>query len=553
MGDNPFNAMLDPGKQGTITGFIGGLMGNPTQEQAQGSATGRALQELSALREQGATPQQALLKWFQTPSGQDYFANAGPNGLKALTDGLTATQAPAPVMHNLPEGSQLYRQDSQGNLTLGANNPKQYPPTTLGPQDIAIDRSGNKIAENPNEKSSEEPADVRSFKFFTQLARLPKDEIQRLAALKADPTPNDPNSVKNIAIDKLIKDYQLDPRLGQALKADAISVIPLKNEFGQDTGAVTVYDKTNPSAGAQIINPGKSQPTTEGSPAAPLPGQTPGSGAATGVLPPAPVEPAVVPPAPAAKKQTSIPDQNPKYFGTKADMFLGSGAVSRALAGTSSVTEQLDPKLIIPEGAKAEDRKTMIETLRSDLAAMGQLGGGIGVNKGVLEGYLKLAPRGDVFDSPHQAIQKGIRLYEHIQQEVQAEEEKSHNPRLNIEERKASIARAEGWKRVLRDLPTYDELSAMEKSIREGTAGAPTASGGVKVLLDAAGKAITEGTKQVGEVRSATGAAASPDIASMSDIDLQALDPRTLKSKADLTAYTRRIEALQRRRVKGVR
>ena len=86
MADNPFtssyHSILDPGQSGTIMGTIGGLMGAPTASQAAGSATGQALQELSALRDQGLSPQQSLLKFFQTPTGHDFFVNAGPNGLK---------------------------------------------------------------------------------------------------------------------------------------------------------------------------------------------------------------------------------------------------------------------------------------------------------------------------------------------------------------------------------------------------------------------------------------------------------------------------------------
>lgn len=548
MGDNPFSAMmnggyssaLDPGQGGTLMGFVGGMLGAPTAKQAAGDATGRALQELSALRDQGMTPQQSLLKWFQTPSGQDFFSTAGPDGLKQLTEGIQATMAPAPTIHNMAPGGKLAATDQTGATKIVAENPQQFPNQVLGPGDIQVNGQGQKLGENENVKG-DEPADVKSFKFFTQLAKLPPSEIKRLAALKADPSPNDPNSVKNIAIDKMVKDgFITDPQLALALKADTITILPLKTEFGQDTGAITIYDKSNPSAGAQVINPGGRGPAaTQGSPQNPLPGTTPGNGAGTGALPPVPAEPAV--------KPKTIPEQNPNYFGSKQSMFLGSGAVAKSLGAASSISEQLNPKGIIPEGAQANDRQTQIDTLRSDLSAMGQLGGGIGVNKGVLEGYLKLAPTGGLSESPHEAVQKAIRLHEHIQQEVQAEEEKSQNAKLPMEERKQSVARAEGWKRVLRDLPTYDELGKMEKAIREGTAGAPTIAGGVKTLIDSAGKVLTEGKKQVKEVQSVTGAP-SVDIDTINNPkELLAIDPRTL-DRGNKIKYIRKLEALTKQR-----
>ena len=536
--DNPFgrtyNAMLDPSKQGTISGFIGGLMGAPTQEQAAGGATGRALQELAALRQQGATPQDALMKWFQTPGGQDFFANAGPDGLKSIAAGLATMQAPAPTLNNMPEGSQLASTDQFGKTNIVATNPKSFAPTIVGPQDIAIDRSGNKIAENTNIKG-DEPADVRSFKFFAGLAKLPKAEIERIAALKADPTSKDPNSVKAAAVEELTKKYGLDPRLAEALKADIIKIIPIKNEIGQDTGDISVYDMSNPAAGAQIIrSPRKTAEPT-------VPGTTPSTGAATGALPAAPAEPDTSKPGP-----NGIPQSNPKYFGTKASMFLGSGVVPSALAGASAIGEQISPKMVIPEGAQANDRQTMIDTLRSDLAAMGQLGGGIGVNKGVLEGYLKLAPTGGARESPHAAIQKGIRLYEHIDQEIQAEEQKFNNARLPIEERKASQARAEGWRRVQRDMPTYEEMQKMEESIRNGTSGASTVAGGVKTLMDAGSKILTESKKQAADVSKELPNTAKPvDFEAMSPQELLAVDARTLQ-RNDKIKYLRKLDALKK-------
>lgn len=545
MADNPFgssyNAILDPNQGGTIMGAIGGLMGAPTRSQAAGSATSQALSELSALRDQGLPPQQALIKFFQTPTGHDFFVNAGPDGLKTLVDGMQATQAPAPIMHNVPEGGALYSTSpTTGQTSLAASNPKSYPPTTLGPQDIAVDRAGNKIAENTNQKATETPADVRSFQYFAQIAKLPPDEIKRIAALKADPTSKDPNSVKAAAVDELVKTYGLDPRLGESLKADVVKVIPLKNEFGQDTGAISVYDSSNPAAGAQVINPGGKGPAATGTPSA-APGTSPSTGSATGVLPP--VEPT---PAPAAgTPKATISGNNPKYFGDKASMFLGSGPIANGLAAASGVSEMVNPKMIIPEGAQAADRKTMVDTLRSDLAAMGQLGGGIGVNKGVLEGYLKLAPTGGVTESPHQAIQKAIRLSEHIDQEIEAEGATAHNSKLPIEERKAAAARIDGWSRVKRDLPTYEELTKMEEAIRNGTAGAPTIASGVKTLTDAAGKTLTEGKKQATEVQTAV-APGAVNIDAISDPkELLAIDPRSL-GRNDKIKYLRKLDSMKK-------
>lgn len=528
MPDNPFANAFSPDRGG-LTGFIGGLAGVPTQQQQSGSATGQALQELSQLKASGLDNQQAMLKFFQTPSGHDFFTHAGPDGLKQLTDGLQSMTAPAPLIHNVPEGGMLTATNPQtGQTTVNATNPKSYPPTALKPQEQMYDRAGNKLAENENVDPSLVPADVRTFQYMTKIAKLPQAEIQRLAALKADPTKGGPNSVMSESVDKMVKDFGLDERTGEAIKAGTIKIVPLKNELGQDTGDITVYDMSNPAGGAQLI---KAKRAGESAATTPLPGTTPSTGAPVGVLPQV---------APDKNKASSIPAANPKYFGDKATMFLGTGPVANALSTASGISESISPELIIPQGAQASDRKTLINVLRSDLSSMGQMGDGW-VNKGVIEGYLKLAPNGSVWESPHEAIQKAIRLHEHIQQEIEAQAEVYHNASLPMETRKKAQTLIQGWQKVQRDMPTPDEMSKMEGAIRAGTAGAPTISGAASAVTDMAGKALTSVKN---EAAKAGITPSGPNIDTISDPkELLAIDPRTL-SREDKIKYLRKIDKM---------
>lgn len=541
MPDNPFANAFNPDRGG-LTGFIGGLAGVPTQQEASGSVTGAALSQLSQLKESGLNNQQALLKFFQTPEGHDFFTTAGPEGLKSLADGLNATTQPAPTQNVLAPGAALASTDQFGNSKITAQNPQQFPNQVLGPQDMLF-HGQDKIAENTNVKSGDIPSDVKSFTFFSQLAKLPQAEVQRLAALKADPTKGGPDSVASSAIDELVKNYGLSPQLGEAMKAGQVKVLPLKNEVGQDTGAVSIVDLTNPSGPTvQVLNPGGKgpAPTIQSGPNAPLPATSPDTGAATGTLPPASTTPT-----PAPSRASSIPTNNPKYFGDKASMFLAAGPIASGLQAASGVSEMVNPKLIIPEGAQAADRQTLIDTLRSDLAAMGQLGGGIGVNKGVLEGYLKLAPTGGLTESPHQAIQKAIRLSEHVQQEIDAQTEVYNNGKLPMEQRKGAQAIIQGWQRVQRDLPNPDQLIAMEKAIREGTAGAPTISGAVDTVVRAGSKAITEVKKEATKVQSDQGLGAV-DIDSITEPkQLLAIDPTKLDRQGKIK-YLRKVDQFKR-------
>lgn len=535
--DNPFANAMRPDKGG-LPGFIGGMMGVKTTDQAQGSATGSALAAIANLRAGGKTTQQAAMEFFKTPEGQDFFANAGPDGLKNLSSGLAQMQPPSPTMNNIAPGGMLTSTDQNGQTSVAARNPQQFPNQVLGPQDQQRDGSGTLLSENTNVKG-DVPADVRSFQFFSQLAKLPQDEIKRLAAIKADPLKGGPDSVMSSAVDALVEKYGLPAQTGEAMKAGQLKVLPIKNGLGQDTGSVSVVDLTTNPPTVQMLEPSTNKLPPNAMPnAGTLPGTTPDTGAAAGTLPPASSAQPVT-------KSSSIPESNPKYFGTKASMFLAAGPIAKGLAAASGMTEMVDPTKIIPGGATATDRQQLINTLRSDLSAMGQMGEGW-VNKGVLEGYLKLAPSGDVFESPHQGIQKAIRLSEHVQQEIDAQSEVYADKTLPIEQRKKAQSIIQGWQRVQRDLPSPDELSKMEVSIREGTAGAPTISGAIKEVTDMGAKALTSGKRQLNQVQQDQGIAQQPNIDAMtSPKELLAVDPRSL-SRENKIKYLRKIDNLKR-------
>lgn len=539
--ENPFANAMRP-NNGGLPGFIGGMMGVKTTDQAQGSATGSALAAIANLRSSGKTTQQAAMEFFKTPEGQDFFANAGPDGLKNLSSGLAQMQPPSPTMNNVGPGGMLTATDQNGNTSVAASNPQTFAPTNLGPGHIAVDRSGNTIATNTNEDPSLIPADVRSFKYFTDVAKLPQDEIKRLAALKADPTKGGPNSVMSEAVDKLVSDFGLSPQTAEAMKAGQLKVLPLKNGLGQDTGAASLIDLTANPPTITLLDPANNKLPAAATPNAGvlpvLPGTNPDNGASTGVLPPTPIEP--------VNRASTIPTNNPKYFGDKSSMFLASGPIAKGLSAASGMTEMVDPTKIIPEGAKAADRQQLINTLRSDLSAMGQMGEGW-VNKGVLEGYLKLAPSGSAMESPHQAVQKAIRLSEHVQSEIDAQTDVYNDKTLPMEQRKKAQSIIQGWQRVQRDLPNPDELSKMEKAIREGTAGAPTVSSAIGAVTDMAGKALTSAKKQAGQVQEQQGLGTNqPNIDAMSTPqELLKVDPRTL-NRENKIKYLRKIDALKK-------
>lgn len=523
---NPFANALRP-DTGGLPGFIGGMMGVPTTAQAQGGATGSALAAIANLRANGKTTQEAAMEFFKTPAGQDFFTNAGPDGLKNLQSGLTAMQPPAPTLNNVAPGGMLTSTDQNGNTRTVASNPQQFPNQVLGPQDQQRGGKGELLSENTNIKG-DEPADVRSFKFFTQLGKVPKDEIQRFAALKADPTPNDPNSVKNQAIQRMLDNGWIDAPLAESLRAETIQVTPLTNDFGQQTGNITVYNKAFPEAGTRMLTP-KDAGAASSAPIV-APGTSPSTGGAAGVLPP-------------VKPDKSATSGNPS-FGSKDNMALGASPVSKVLGAATKLSETIDPRLIIEQGAQANDRQTLLDTLRSNLQSIGTIGGGMSSNKGLIEGYVRTyLDEGFLSASPHSQVQKLIRLHENATKNIEEESTRAKDKALPNEVRKQASETVAGWQRVLSSMPTYDTLVKQEDAIRKGTAGAPTIGGAAKTLLEGGAKALTEGKKQASDV---AGVAGKVDIDKINDPkELLAIDPRTLDRQGKIK-YLRKIDSLKK-------
>lgn len=481
---NPFSNLLNPDKQGTLTGFLGGVMGNPSKSEDQGNATGAALQNLAQLKEQGLGAQQSLLKFFQSPQGMDYFTRTGPEGLDKLTAGLT----------------ELYKQPPTTNVGAGGAVVAQQPDGTM-----------KELYKNPAAGPGT-PAAVTAFNYFADLARLTPEqraELARAQIAPTDKTEKGPSEEKQ-AIDRLVESNSIDRRTGDAMKAGFIQVIPAKDQFGNSTGDVTIVDVTNKTS---TLIPKTAVPVDPSKPVNPNVSQP-----AVGVLPPSQPD----------------PTKNSEYFGSKADMFLGAGAVPYLAGTVSKLGEQADSSLIMPEGAKANDRVQMLKTLKASIAGMGSMDGGLGINKNVVESMLALTPEAGVFSSPHTAVQQGMRLLQLVQQEIGAEEEKTTRDSLPQSERVNAAKRMEGWKKVERNLPTMDEMVKMESAIREGKAGALTP----RSALEAGSKYLDKAKKNV------QSQAGMQDFSSMGVEELSKINPRSLDTPA-LQKFNRRILQLK--------
>jgi hypothetical protein len=208
---NPFEAALSPDRQGTLGGFLGGVMGVPTGEQRSGAATGRALQELSQRAASGMSPQAAVMDYLKTPQGMQEFAS-NPNLLEQIKGWQGSITPSKPEITNASPGSRVYSTDSTGTKLVG-----EVP--TTGAQE---------------------------FSRLATIANLPPERLAEIAAIQLMP-PEARITAAERAIQRLKNENAVDSATADKLIAGALKVVPLKDKWGQDTGQQVVIDLTNPN------------------------------------------------------------------------------------------------------------------------------------------------------------------------------------------------------------------------------------------------------------------------------------------------------------------
>ena len=117
---SPFERAFNPDRAGSLTGFIGQMMGHPTSaersavhaedvrrqglaaQRAVSAATAQGLQEFGKLVESGLSPQQAFAKFMSGETGKRLMATPGTD-FSAVMKGIVETLTPKP--HNIPAGA----------------------------------------------------------------------------------------------------------------------------------------------------------------------------------------------------------------------------------------------------------------------------------------------------------------------------------------------------------------------------------------------------------------------------------------------------------------
>lgn len=532
---SPFSRVFDPDQSGTLTGLMGRAMGNNTALERQGSVRGGAQAALSDAVSKGKTPQQAILEYLKTPEGQQAFVSDPDfdKSLKSWADNITP---PSPTMTNVAPGAMAVQTGQDGKVMNTFRNPT---------------------------------AEVQTFNEMAAIAKLPAERLRQLAEIQLLPGP-EKQTAKEKAVSELVRSYGLPQEIGTKLLADVYRTVSIKDAFGAVVGE-GVMDITS----GQMIQPGQATSPNFGTAG---PGFTgPAQGAPQGVQWPAagttqvpgqaPQQPQAQPGRTGQMPQTApTPGLQPgnvdiqDMYDDKRTMFFGAGLAPTALSWANSVFRQIDPGLQVPGGQKSTGRRQAIQELHVALDGLTREGAGLGIPTVFINDLKALAPGFGPFESPSDALSKGMKLLQRVTDEITAQEANIRDPNVPAKVKVEAASRAKAYQTIERALPTMEEMQELKRQLDSGTAPVMTPGTAVRSLEETTRKGVkagvedlSSGGKKPAQAAPRPGqtpqAGAEPELkgnpyAAMSAKELLKVDPKSVKEPALRAALRARLDEL---------
>lgn len=501
-------------------GFAGRMMGIPTTGERLGVLEGQAVSDLSKLVEEGASPEQALTRYMQSPEGQKFFGAPGVNfagtlekfkslvtpppptvlnpaqGTTAQAIGRTGQPVGAPlsspaVPHNMTVGpGQTTRAIGPGGRTLNELSAPAAPfNTPAGTQTTVPGAPGQ-----PSTTVSTAPQEAQNFKIFAGLGNLTDDEFHYLARQQATPDNLRESQMKERVISQLVKEGKVDPEFARKRAAGFLEITKLKNPAGDETGQISITDmSTNPPTSVVISpRPGvrggiTDLGNTHGSFSVDRPvDNPPNPGAITS-------QPSTIP------REARGPDGRINWdkVDPKVTMRLGAGPTGAISNAITRGAEMIDPSLSPEPGSPGDlnqKRRVAMDNYSNALLSLSDRSGDLGTPKAIIDTVTELQEGKGFLASPKIAIEKDIQLHDRLSREVAVEKYSYTNdydmPRA---EKIKQAQRIAAYERVLRELPPVND---MRELLRDYGAGKTNVPG----VVSAMGQGFTKSVDMVATV-----------------------------------------------------
>lgn len=498
---NPFEYLLSPDNPsgsafGGIMGAIGSAFGMPTTQERVGGIRAQAMNELAGLQASGLSPQQALVKFMQGPSGMNLMSQ-DPDFKGTMDAFLKSVTPPTPAPFSAAPGHDVYTAEpgkftKQGSVPM---TPAQMNPrtenefTTIGPGQAPMSRVTGQVgkplatterqnigvpqAVGPNNtmgtwvQDASAPGGYRwrpqsvtmSEKFNTmsslmEAAQLDPTTRAQIAKLNLIPG-EDPSRID--AIDQMVAAGSISQEMGQKLKAKTLDWVAIKDWEGNETGEYAIRDLSTGSATVVggIPQKGSARPDAGGPPPN-----------ARNVGSPLVLQPDHMNPDGTVAADRVLADP-------KISTFLGAGtnpAIMRALSG---LLEIQDPTAATPQSKLANSRANHLTKIKNALALLAAQEEGKALADIVKSWTQLLESPGFLSGSTTSNIQQGKDLVTWVNQNIRQQEDiRFDNSGFQSREAKRGSVRLLNALYRLRDtLPTMQQMEAVEAVVARGEGG----------------------------------------------------------------------------------
>lgn len=477
----PFERVFNPDYPGSLTGILGGLMGNKTTAERYGELQANALRKFSELNTAG-DPQRAFMELLKTPEGMAVFQSGDPNAMKQLGEAIKNMTPPTPTMSLAgpnqtligvgPGGKEQYRftapsgiqftTTAPGQTTTAWQNGQQAgsvsvqgtPQSTVaGPGSMiqTTDSKGNIINTTRNPT-----ADTQNFINMAQWANLPAERLAELAEYHLIPD----QARQFDMLNKLEKSGVLSPQMAALLTTGMVEVKQLEDHWGKKTNSFALVNK---ATGQVTLLRGSDPNAPANTPR--VPGAEPGA-------------------APTQDNPAGIID--PK----KTGMFLGTGVFPSTLHYLNQAVETtFGTETGTTAGQLATERRRMIQDVDAAVTSVPAIAGRSNV---VINSMRQLLPK--LLNGALDSVNAGIQLHNISQREIEAAERviNDNDPTVSPKLRSEESERLHSFRRVQRALPPLSDMQALKMALlKDGAANMPGMEGG-EVTAKTAGKAIME-------------------------------------------------------------
>lgn len=404
---DPFGNIFNPSRGGGF-GMIGGLMGVPSDRTVIGTSQGGAQNELSQLLQTEGSPQRAVTKFLQSPSGMDLFMK-DPNAADTIGNWIKNVTPPEPKIHNIPEGGM--------GVVMGPNGP-----------------TGERIS-NPTTAAQNLDKALSQFKNATD------EDKQAITTAIMVPEPGQ----KSLALQGLVKRGTITQDAADYWKSGAIQPIEIKKPNGEGTG---IWVGQNYITG-EIIGGANGVNLGEGGSGLNVPRKT----APTISIPPD------------AKNPDGTVDPYRVFTDPREGMFFGAGPVAGTVSFMGNVLRWANPSAKDEVSEKASAWKNQLQALRASISAMPDIDGRLRIQA---DAWMNLVDQMGFMGEPKAAIIQGMRILNQANSAMEKERITYNDRTLPKDVQNAAARRRDAYQHVIDQLPSMDRMREMIQGLESG-------------------------------------------------------------------------------------